>query len=122
MWQRLIHKVIRSQVVCVGCDEMSVRKGHHYISVFCDLIGKRVVFAVEGKDKRVWAAFAKALEEHHGRAQAITKLSMEMSVAYIAGAKESISSQASIGFDKYHVIAPASGSRPAGLVGRYAAR
>jgi len=96
-----------SQVVCVGCDEMSVRKGHHYVSVFCDLIGKRVLFAVEGKDKAVWAAFAKALEEHHGRAQAITELSMDMSVAYIAGAKENIGSQASIVFDKYHVIAHA---------------
>jgi hypothetical protein len=36
---------------------------------------------VEGKDKTAWAAFAKALEEHHGNAQTITELSIDMSVA-----------------------------------------
>ncbi len=96
-----------SNVVCVGCDEMSVRKGHHYVSVFCDMIGKRVLFAVEGKDKSVWESFAKALEEHNGHLRAITELSMDMSPAYIAGAKENIGSQAQIVFDKYHVIAHA---------------
>jgi transposase len=40
-----------SGVVCVGCDELSARKGHRYVSVFCDLIGKRVLFAAPGKDK-----------------------------------------------------------------------
>jgi len=30
-----------SQVCCVGVDEMSVRKGHEYISVFADLLAKR---------------------------------------------------------------------------------
>lgn len=41
-----------SEVSCVGCAEMSVRQGHHYVSVFCDLVGKRVLFAVPGKDKK----------------------------------------------------------------------
>jgi len=41
----------------VGCDELSVRKGHHYVSVFCDLIGKRVLFATPGKDVATWSAF-----------------------------------------------------------------
>src|SRR5580700_10466298 len=39
-----------SQVCCVGVDEMSVRKGHEYISVFADLVRKRVMFATEGND------------------------------------------------------------------------
>jgi hypothetical protein len=34
-----------SQVSCVGVDEMAVRKGLKYISVFADLIQKRVLFA-----------------------------------------------------------------------------
>ena len=29
----------------------------------CDLIGKRVLLAVEGRDKSVWEAFAEALED-----------------------------------------------------------
>ena len=94
-----------SNVCCVGCDEMSVRKGHRYISVFCDLIGKRVLFAVPGKDKSTWETFAQALEKHNGHPRAITEASIDMSPAYIAGVKENIGSQAAIVFDKFHVIA-----------------
>jgi transposase len=94
-----------SQVTCVGCDEMSVRKGHRYVSVFCDLIGKRVLFAIPGKDKKVWESFAQALSDHNGHHRAIEEVSMDMSPAYIAGVKENIGDQARVVFDKYHVIA-----------------
>lgn len=94
-----------SEVVSVGCDELSARKGHRYVSVFCDLIGKRVMFATKGKDKSVWKAFAEALEAHNGHPRAIKEISMDMSPAYISGAKANIGSQAEIVFDKYHVIA-----------------
>ncbi len=50
-----------SNVICVGCDEMSVRKGHKYVSVFCDLLGKRVLSAVNGQDKKVWEAVLQVL-------------------------------------------------------------
>ncbi|HEV7404420.1 MAG TPA: transposase [Chthoniobacteraceae bacterium] len=69
-----------SNVCCVGCDEMSVRKGHRYVSVFCDLIAKRVLFATPGKDKRTWELFARALEDHFGHPRAITEVSMDMSL------------------------------------------
>jgi transposase len=39
-----------SAVCCVGADEMHVRKGHDYLTVFADLVKKRVLFATEGKD------------------------------------------------------------------------
>jgi len=94
-----------SDVVSVGCDEMSVRKGRNYISVFCDMIGRRVLFAVRGNDKKAWESFAQALGEHNGHPRALVELSMDMSPAYIAGAQENIGSQAKIVFDKYHVIA-----------------
>lgn len=96
-----------SQVVCVGCDEMSVRKGHRYITVFCDMIGKKVLFAVKGKDKRVWEAFARSLEDHHGHPRQIREVSMDMSPAYIAGVDENLGSQAQVVFDKFHVVAAA---------------
>ena len=94
-----------SQVTCVGCDEMSVRKGHHYVSVFCDLVGKRVLFAVPGKDKKVWESFAKALVDHHSSPHAIEEVSVDMSPAYIAGVKENLGDQVRVVFDKFHVIA-----------------
>jgi transposase len=96
-----------SNVICVGCDEMSVRKGQRYISVFCDLIGKRVLFATAGRDKTVWEAFVLALEEHNGHPRAIEEASIDMSAPYIAGARENLGSPARIVFDKFHVIAHA---------------
>ena len=97
-------KVDWSGVVCVGCDELSVRKGHHYVSVFCDLIGKRVLFATPGKDAAAWGAFVTALGEHHGHPRAITEVSIDMSPAYIAGVRENLGAQAVVVFDKFHVI------------------
>jgi transposase len=92
-----------SQVCCVGVDEMSVRKGHEYVSVFADLVAKRVVFATEGKDKETWAKFVEALEQHNGHRHTITQASMDMSKAYQAGVAE-YCRNAQVVFDKFHVI------------------
>ena len=40
-------------VVWVGADEMNRRKGHNYLTVFADLLAKRVIFATPGKDASV---------------------------------------------------------------------
>ncbi len=95
-----------SQVCCVGVDEMSVRKGHEYVSVFADLVRKRVLFATEGKDHSVWAAFVTALEAHNGHRHALTQVSMDMSPAYQKGVRETCRN-AEVVFDKFHVIAHA---------------
>jgi hypothetical protein len=55
-----------SQVVWIGADEMNRRKGHNYITLFADLVGKRVLFGVEGKDAYVWDSFAQELQAHNG--------------------------------------------------------
>jgi transposase len=92
-----------SQVCCVGVDEMSVGKGHEYISVFADLVGKRVLFATEGKDKETWVRFLDALETHNGHRHAITQASMDMSPAYPSAVAEHCRN-AQVVFDKFHVI------------------
>jgi transposase len=92
-----------SQVCCVGVDEMSVRKGHEYISVFADLVARRVLFATEGKEKETWVRFLEALEHHNGHRHAITQASMDMSKAYQAGVAENCRN-AQVVFDKFHVI------------------
>jgi transposase len=93
-----------SSVTCVGCDEMSVRKGHRYISVFCDLVGKRVLFACPNRDSSVWEKFAQVLGEHNGHHRAITRVSIDMNPAYMKGIAENIGSQAQVIFDKFHII------------------
>jgi transposase len=92
-----------SNVCCVGVDEMSVRKGHEYLSVFADLVRKRVLFATEGKDKATWVKFVEALEKHNGHRHAITQASMDMSPAYQRGVRDHCRN-AQIVFDKFHVI------------------
>jgi len=92
-----------SNVCCVGVDEMSVRKGHEYISVFADLLAKRVVFATEGKDRETWTRFVETLEKHNGHRHSITQASMDMSKAYQAGVADTCRN-AQVVFDKFHVI------------------
>jgi transposase len=92
-----------SQVCCVGVDEMSVRKGHEYVSVFADLVARRVLFATEGKDQETWMRFVEALEKHNGQRHAITQASMDMSQAYQAGVAQNCRN-AQVVFDKFHVI------------------
>jgi transposase len=92
-----------SNTCCVGVDEMSVRKGHQYISVFADLLAKRVLFATEGKDRETWVRFVAALEKHNGHRHAIAQVSMDMSPAYQSGVARTCR-HAQVVFDKFHVI------------------
>jgi transposase len=96
-----------SNVCCVGVDEMSVRKGHEYISVFADLVRKRVLFATEGKDQETWQKFVESLEKHNGHRHALAQVSMDMSPAYQRGVADNCRN-AQVVFDKFHVIKNAS--------------
>jgi transposase len=91
-------------VTCVGCDEMSARKGHRYVTVFCDMVGHKVIFACDGKDASTWDRFVVELERHNGHRADITEASMDMSPAYVKGV-ECNCKNAKIVFDKFHVVA-----------------
>lgn len=91
-------------VFCLGVDEMNVRKGHQYITVFADLEKRRVLFGTDGKDAGVWTRFAQDLRGHNGDPNLITQVSMDMSPAYQKGVSQ-YCPNARIVFDKYHVIA-----------------
>ena len=80
---------------------MSLRKGRQYLSVFADLVDKRVLFATEGKDRETWVAFVEALEKHNGHRHAITQVSMDMSRSYQSGVAEHCRN-AQVVFDKFH--------------------
>ena len=91
-------------VLCVGVDEMNVRKGHQYLTIFADLEQRRVLFGTDGKDAGVWARFAEELSRRQGDPNLILEVSMDMSPAYQKGASQ-YCPNARIIFDKYHVIA-----------------
>jgi transposase len=95
-----------SNVCCVGVDEMALRKGQNYLSVFADLAAKKVIYAVEGADRHSWESFVQVLEEHNGHRHAITQASMDMSAGYQRGVQDNCRN-AQIVFDKFHVLANA---------------
>ncbi len=92
-----------SELKTVGCDELSARKGHNYLSVFADLEAKQVVYATEGKDASTWDRFAEELPKHNAKAEQIESVSIDMSPAYKSGAKKNCPG-ATIVFDRFHVM------------------
>ena len=93
-----------SSVQSVGLDETASRRGHNYISLFHDLDQKRLLFACEGCDKAVVAAFVKDLEAHGGQVENIDSVCIDMSKSYVAGVGEHLPN-AEITFDPFHVMA-----------------
>ena len=90
-------------VVWVGADEMNRRKGHNYLTVFADLVQKRVLFATPGKGSETWEAFASEMPRHNGHPKSITQVAIDMSGAYIKGVRDHFGN-AQIVYDKFHVI------------------
>jgi len=93
-----------SSVQSVGLDETASRRGHNYISLFHDLDQKRLLFACEGRDKAVVAAFVKDLEAHGGQIENIGSVCIDMSKSYVAGVGEWLPN-AEITFDPFHIRA-----------------
>ena len=92
-----------SQVVRVGIDETSSRRGHKYISVFVDLDQAKVVYVVEGKDAKTVESFKDDLRKHNGKPDKVLDVCCDMSPAFIKGVEDNFP-QAAITFDKFHVM------------------
>jgi len=93
-----------SELVSLGVDEMSSRKGHNYLSVFADLVERRVVFATEGKDHTTFERFCEDLLRHNGHPKAITQVAVDLSAAYQKGIRENLGNARMV-FDPFHVSA-----------------
>jgi transposase len=91
--------LIEQTPVKVGCDETSTRKGHNYMTTFYDLETGKIIGIYDGKSAQCVEQFMK----DHPYPQALRHLSIDMSTAFISGAK-SYFAQADITFDKWHVI------------------
>jgi len=110
LW-RVIHHYVEaardrveySAVTSIAVDETAARRGHNYVSLFVDVVRRRVLFVTEGKDADTVEAFAQDLTAHGGYPQAIVEVCIDMSPAFIAGIAQSLPS-AQITFDKFHVI------------------
>jgi transposase len=70
------------KVTAVGMDETSSRRGHNYISLFVDLVARRLRFSTPGRDAATVHAFAADLTAHGGDPARITDACIDMSPAY----------------------------------------
>lgn len=101
--ERAIAGMDLSKVKEIGVDETSARRGHEYISVFYDLIDRRLIHVAEGKDATVVADFAQELARRGVPPEQIREVSCDMSSAMIKGITEHLP-EAQITFDKFHVF------------------
>ena len=111
VWRVLDHYVTQararedySAVRRISADERSARRGHRYVTMFCDADARRLLFATPGKNSATFAAFAEDLAAHGGAAQAITDVSLDLGLAYQAGARAHCPN-AVVSFDPFHVVA-----------------
>ncbi len=114
---RYVQETVAAADLCevrrVAVDETSRAKGHDYVSLFADADPdperRRVLFVAEGREAETVKAFAANLRAHHGKPSEITAISLDMSPAFIKGV-EAHFPNAQMSFDKFHVIAHASGA------------
>jgi transposase len=92
-----------SSITRLGVDETSSKKGHSYVTIGVDLDESRVVHACQGKGKACMQSMADYLTSKGVAEDQITELSMDLSPAFIAGARESFAN-AQITFDRFHVV------------------
>ena len=93
-----------AEVRRISADERSARKGQRFLTLFCDLDARRLLFATQGRTAATFKAFAEDLAAHGGDAEAITDVSLDLGAAYQAGTREHCPN-ARISFDPFHVVA-----------------
>ena len=110
LWRVLDHYVSAahaakdwSAVRRVMIDETSTKKGHHYATNFMDAESKELLFTVEGKGQETISAFAAEMVRHGASPEQITEIIMDMSQAFIAGAKKFFPN-ARVIFDHFHIM------------------
>lgn len=84
----------------IAIDEISIGKGHRYLTVVMDLKTGAVVFVGEGKGAEALNPFWKRLRSSKAKIKAVA---IDMSPAYIQAVQEHLPT-ASIVFDHFHVI------------------
>ena len=84
----------------IAIDEISVRKGHRYLTIVLDMTSGAVIFVGNGKGSDALDPFWKKVK--HAKAK-IEAVAMDMSPAYISAVSSHLP-KAAIVFDHFHVI------------------
>lgn len=96
-------KDTQSDVVNLGIDETSIKKGHNYVTLAVDMDKRRVIYATPGKDKQTIKNIKEHLELKDCPNEQIKNICMDMSPSFISG-KFDYFPNAHITFDKFHIM------------------
>ena len=83
----------------ISIDEIAIKKGHKYMTIFTDILTGQIIHAVEGRKEEAIRPFLKLLSIKSKRLRAI---GIDMSVAYTSAIKMHLP-QVLIVFDRFHV-------------------
>ncbi len=89
-----------NELIYLGIDEFSIGKNHDYMTIFINLETGQIIYAIEGRNKRIITPFLKKIAEEAGDLQAVA---MDMSGPYKSAVKEFLPSL-DIVFDRFHVM------------------
>lgn len=84
----------------IAIDEISIGKGHRYVTVVLDLQSGAVVFVGQGKSAQALDPFWVRLRASHAKIEAVAT---DMSPAYIAAVLEHLPLAVHV-FDRFHVV------------------
>ena len=90
-------------LVKIGFDETSIKKGHNYVTTMVGLDKRRVLFATEGKGADCIEKSVEFLNEKSVNVDSINHVCIDMSPSFISGCHEHLP-DASVTFDKFHVM------------------
>ena len=85
----------------IGIDEVSRKKGHHYLTLVYDLARRRLLWVGEGRTTETVNAFFQWLGKR--RAKNLEVVCLDMWQAYLSAVKEH-APQATQVFDRFHVV------------------
>ena len=93
-----------SEVKRIMVDETSARRGHRYVTCVMDADHQHdLLLMVEGRSGDALEAFAKAMHDHQATPEQITHVVMDMSPAYLAGARTAFP-KAEVVYDHFHIM------------------
>lgn len=107
--ERIVRRVVAARlpknrfdgVSWIGIDETSYKRGHHYLTVVCDLERGRVIWIGEGKSGKTLDSFFDEFGEERARGLRVVCMDMSQAYATVVGNR---AAQADIVYDKFHVV------------------
>jgi transposase len=85
----------------IGVDEVSRKKGHHYLTLVCDLERKQLIWVGEDRKEETLNKFFQWLGK--GKAQSIKAVCCDMWAPYLKSIREHLP-KATIVFDRFHIV------------------